>query len=379
MKKGIIELNEEEIKDLYSKVKEEKIDEMKITFENVLRERIDSLNEAWVILPDFSKLFENNNLFSLSGIKYLLRQKNVLEALLEVIKFINSGSKKVGVLFSSVSSTREVEKFKLVNPDLEFGIIIQTPAAVQSIKDLVKQEISKVIFFGDELAEYFLGIDRFNPDLREYYDNSNDALIYQLEYALRVCSRKNIPTSFYGEAIYNDKMFEFLIKKNVDNILCLPSQAKNIYEKILRFEDIYIKGTDKERRQYEYIKEKERQKKELEDFEKVKYKQIVKNDSLNPLEDLGEETVHEKIKEEKDDNENNSDFDEEEELVEDEVIENLMDANKEEINKNVKLIEEEKQEYLKGLNDKNYEDEFLEESTNGETSQGEKKDTLGIF
>jgi phosphoenolpyruvate synthase/pyruvate phosphate dikinase len=256
-----------------------------------ISENSKNLQEIWVRLSDFTtedfqrlegtpEYKENNPLMGLCGIRFLLTYPELLKRELKAIHNIKTENKKVGVLIPKISSLYELKKIKEfmkeLNLEISIGVILETPASIQLIKDFIEEGIEAVYFSGDNLTQYLLAIDKNNEKIQDMYDDTTPALMYQVEYVIRVCKRRNIKTTFYGNATNKKEMIEFLTKKEISSIACSPENSNKIHEEIKKTEEKIITGTDKEPREYETNKEKERQKKEIEEFEKAKEEQAKK-------------------------------------------------------------------------------------------------------
>ena len=282
------------------------------------------LDEVWVRLSDFtSDEFENlegapekkerNPLMGLCGIRYLISKPELLKREVKAISELSKSKKEVGLLIPKITSVYELKKVKeiLENIDskVKVGIILETPASIQLIKDFIDEGIDVMSFSGNSLTRYLLAVDPKNKSLKDFYDDTSPALMYQIEYVIRVCKRNNVRTSFFGNSLKKKEMVEYLVKKGINSIVLAPEEVHDASKLILRAEEEFISGTDKEIRQYELNKEKQRQQKEMNDFEKIK--------------DMQASQEIKKISKEKN-------------KIEEEKIEEAVEA-----------IEEEKEEYLK--------------------------------
>lgn len=335
-------------------------------------------DELWIKLSDFSgeefknlkgnPCFEEKNpLMGLVGIRYLLYQPEILKRELKAISRIEN--KKIGVLIPKISSVYELKKVKELSENLKIGLVLETPASMQLIKDFLLEGIDKIVFSGDNLAEYLLAIDRDNKYVKQFYDNTNPALMYQLEYVIRVARRQNVETTFLGEALNKKEMIEFLVKKEIDSIVVKPEEVNSVSKNVSKVEEEIIKGTDKEIREYELNKEKERQKKEIKEFEKIKEKELnsdiskikmtVPTEEVNEAIELIEKEKQEYLDENSIENLSLENQEENEELVEEEIIGDFEEIKEhpleefddeieefEDVREAVDLIEKEKQEYL---------------------------------
>lgn len=370
-----------------------------------LHENSHSLKEVWVKLSDFTttefndleespETNEKNPLMGLCGIRFLLSNPELLKRELKAIHSL-SIKKSVGILIPKISSVYELKKVKEFIKNLEInlkvGIILETPASIQLIKDFIEEGIDAAIFAGDTLTQYLLAIDKHNVPTKEFYDDTNPALMYQLEYVIRVCKRKDVKTGFFGEALNKKEMVEYLVKKQIDSIITKPEFANKVYKEIKFSEEKHIGGTDKEPRQYEKNKEKERQQKEIEEFEKIKDEQIKdeiapytskENEATDKTTKLTEqnEKEHDQSENFESEPEDIENFDEEieefETIPEDIEKEMIEMENKQKNNQNKNSNEDYELITEETIETPDFEEEFFEDDNNDKTN---KKDILNIF
>jgi hypothetical protein len=254
-------------------------------------------------------------------IRYGLKNLDVLEAELRAFKRADPEGNRLGVFLPFITSVEELQKVRDLMIEIDFepkvGIILETPASVQLIKDFLDSNIDSVFIDVDKLLGYLLSIDLSNESVSHLYDPLHPALKYQLEYVIRVCKRRGIKIVFSGEALLNEDLLQYLVRKEVSSICVLPERAKDFSELIFEFEEEIFRGTDKEPRQYEIQKEK---KEYLEEVPKT-------------MEDL--------------------------EVIEE--TEKVTIPVSEEVMEDIEAIEEEKQEYLEGHPEekKEYEEDLV--------------------
>lgn len=382
-----------------------------------------NLESVWVKLSSLSDEEEKklegspdkkskNPLMSLRGIKYLLTEPELLKRELRAISKLKETNKEIGLLIPMISSVYELKKVKEFLGDtdskIKIGLMLETPASIQLIKDFIDEGIDAVVFNGDLLSQYLLAIDKEDEDAKRFYDDTNPALMYQTEYIIRVCKRKGIRTSFLGNALNKKEMINYLVKKEISSIIVLPELVHDISKEIQEIEKILYE--ENRPRQYEVNKEKERQEKELKAFEEIKDEQVksdVKtiNEISEPKEKLEEKEELENIDYEEIELPNDinkkeinslEDQNENKELVSDEIIssypeaeevEELKEHPNEQFNTAPEDIEnlDEEIENIDNLDEnqspnseeiENINDIFLEGDKKDEPSP---KDTLGIF
>ncbi len=188
---------------------------------------------------------ETNPMLGMHGIRYGLKNPDVLYSEIKALKRVSEKGKKIGILLPQVISVDEVKKVKEIVKDVGFGkakigVMIETPAAVQIIKDLCAEGIDFVSFGTNDLTQYTLAIDRGNEQVQEIYNEMHPAVLSQLEYVIRICKKNRVETSICGQAGSKKEMVRFLIEKGIDSISVNPDAAKEISE--------YIHGLEKKTR-----------------------------------------------------------------------------------------------------------------------------------
>ncbi len=237
--------------------------------------------ELWVRTSDIrSDEFENlegapkekeaNPMLGMHGIRYSLKNPDVLKSELTALKRVSQNNKKIGILLPQVISVDEVKQVKKYIQEIGFadskiGVMIETPAAVQLIRDLCTEGIDFISFGTNDLTQYMLAIDRGNTQVQHLYDEMHPAILYQLGYVIRICKKNNVETSICGQAGSKKEMAKFLVENKIDSISVNADVASEIAEYVLEVENNLVKGTDKEPRKYQPEEKKEEIIKEAEE------------------------------------------------------------------------------------------------------------------
>jgi pyruvate,water dikinase len=174
---------------------------------------------------------------------------------LKALKRVAIRGKKIGILLPQIISVDEVKQVKQMLKEINFlqakvGVMVETPAAVQIIKDLCDEGIDFVSFGTNDLTQYILAIDRGNEKVQYLYNEMNPAVLYQLEFVIRVCKRNNVETSICGQAGSKKEMVKFLVERGIDSISVNADKAKEISDFVAEIEKNLVTGTDKEPRKY---------------------------------------------------------------------------------------------------------------------------------
>jgi len=168
---------------------------------------------------------EINPMLGLHGIRFSLKHPKIFEAELEAIRQIASEhtTKKFGVMFPQVISLEEVKQAKEIfnkikTRNMEFGIMIETPAAVQIIESLCQEGIDFISFGTNDLTQFTLGVDRGDDNVQSLYNEMHPAVLSQIKKVISVCKKYNVETSICGQAGSNKEMVKFLFENKIDSI-----------------------------------------------------------------------------------------------------------------------------------------------------------------
>jgi len=199
---------------------------------------------------------EANPMLGLHGIRYSLKNPAILEAELKALKRVAEKGKVIGVLLPQVISVEEVQKTKQHLKQIGFsnakiGVMIETPAAVQIIRELVEEGIDFISFGTNDLTQFILAVDRVKEKVQHLYNEMHPAVLYQLEYVIRVCKRSKVETSICGQSGSRKEMAKFLVEKGIDSISVNADVAKEISDYIAEIEKQLVQGTDQEPREYQ--------------------------------------------------------------------------------------------------------------------------------
>ncbi len=250
-------------------------------YENIIYKGVNDIaehfEELWVRTSDVRsdefknlegapKTNEANPMLGFHGIRYSLNNPKIFEAELNALKRISNNGKTIGILLPQVISVKEVQETKkrlkeIGFEDAKLGIMIETPASVQIIKDLVQEGIDFISFGTNDLTQYILAVDRGNERVQNLYNEMHPAILYQLGFVIRVCKRAGVETSICGQAGSKKEMVKFLVEKGIDSISVNADVAQEISEYVKKIEQSIVENTDKEPRHYEKVKEKENQEK----------------------------------------------------------------------------------------------------------------------
>lgn len=268
--------------------KEKRLDDYTKVIEDGLKKIMGYFNSVWFRASDlrtdeYGSLTgapekEINPMLGFHGIRFSLKHPEILKAELEAMRRIAVANpqKKIGIMFPQVISIEEVKEakkyFEEVRVDnMEFGVMIETPAAVQIIDDIC-DEVDFISFGTNDLTQYTLAVDRNNEDVQYLYNEMHPAIFSQIEKVLDACREKNVEASICGQAGSKKEMVEVLFKKGINSISVNADAAFDISNLVKGLEDELSKKEEDERLEKERIEreEEEGRKKEEERLEREK-------------------------------------------------------------------------------------------------------------
>ncbi len=191
------------------------------------------------------ELHETDPMIGWHGIRRLLDEPAILRAEFQAIKELHDeGFDNVGVMLPFVIRTNEVQKAKAIMravglepcKEIDFGVMIETPAACWIIEELCKEGISFVSFGTNDLTQLTLGIDRNNEQIATLFDEMHPAVLGEIAKVVRVCRQFKVKTSICGQAGSRPEMAEFLVHQGVDSISANPDAVDEIRHVVAKTE-----------------------------------------------------------------------------------------------------------------------------------------------
>lgn len=183
---------------------------------------------------------ENNPALGLRGIRYLLKNKNILEVQLNaLIRASINGNLRI--LIPMITKIGEIEETKSIirniSKDLEIycpkiGTMIETPAAAYISKEICK--ISDFVSIGtNDLLQYFYAADRDNSLVHNYLNYSEKPFISLLSSILKNCNLANKELIICGQMASEEDSILTLVKKGFTNFSIVPSRIPLIKKSLI--------------------------------------------------------------------------------------------------------------------------------------------------
>jgi len=239
------------------------IHEIASYFEGVWVRTSDIRTDEYRNLEGAPQELEANPMLGFHGIRYSLKNPEILKAELRALSRVAKEGKEMGILMPQVILLSELQETKKIlkeigaDSHIKVGIMIETPAAVQLIRDFCKEGIDFVSFGTNDLTQYMLAIDRGNEEVQYLYDEMHPAILYQMGYVIRVCKRAGVESSICGQAGSKPEMAKYLVSQGIDSISVNADKAEEIAQIVAGIEKELVEGTDKEPRKVELAKKEE--------------------------------------------------------------------------------------------------------------------------
>jgi pyruvate, water dikinase len=198
---------------------------------------------------------ETDPMIGWHAIRRLLDEPRILKAEFKAIKELHEeGLDNVGVMLPFVIRVDEVRKAKEImremglEPcrDIDFGVMVETPASCWIMEELCHEGISFVSFGTNDLTQLTLGIDRNNGRIAKLFDEMHPAVLGEIAKVIKTCKKYNVKTSICGQAGSRPVMAEFLVHQGVDSISANADAVTEIREVVARTEKKLLLDAAKE-------------------------------------------------------------------------------------------------------------------------------------
>ncbi|MGB4658882.1 MAG: phosphoenolpyruvate--protein phosphotransferase [Mobilitalea sp.] len=174
---------------------------------------------------------EENPAMGYRAIRICLTQKDIFKTQLRAL-YRASSYGNISIMFPMIISVEEVLEIKEIikevkdelneigiryNPDIELGIMIETPAAVM-ISDLLAKEVDFFSIGTNDLTQYTIAIDRQNSKLDKFYNPHHLAILRMIQMVTENAHKNNIWVGICGELASDHTLTEIFLKMGIDEL-----------------------------------------------------------------------------------------------------------------------------------------------------------------
>lgn len=155
---------------------------------------------------------ERNPMLGLRSIRYSLQHLEMFKVQLRaILRAAVHG--QVKLMFPLITNLMELRQAKMTlhdamedleeegipfNPDLEVGMMLETPAAAIQCREFCR-EVSFMSVGTNDLVQYLLAVDRGNERVSRFYNMAHPAVLRVLRDVLRTCAKAGVCCSLCGE------------------------------------------------------------------------------------------------------------------------------------------------------------------------------------
>jgi len=182
------------------------------------------------MLSSVSSEIESNPFMGWRSIRICLDRKDIFkEQLKALIEAGDLGNLKI--MFPMISSVDEIEKIKEIYneccvelqaegfqiPKIEFGAMIEIPAAVMIIEEIAKR-VDFLSVGTNDLIQFTLAVDRSNGKIAPMYEPHHPAVLRSIKIIIDAAHKEGIPVSVCGEMAADPISALLLVGLGVDEL-----------------------------------------------------------------------------------------------------------------------------------------------------------------
>ncbi|MBQ6218872.1 MAG: phosphoenolpyruvate synthase [Methanosphaera sp.] len=188
---------------------------------------------------------EANPMLGWRGIKRELDQPEILKAEFKAIKKLHEqGYTNIGVMLpllhkpSELHDAKEIAKSVGLIPheDVEFGMMVETPASAIIIEDFIEEGLDFVSFGTNDLTQYTLALDRNNELVAKHYTEAHPAVLKLVMRVIKKCNEAGVTTSICGQAGSKPEIVEKLVEAGISSISANTDAVPTIRKLVAKVE-----------------------------------------------------------------------------------------------------------------------------------------------
>ncbi|MGB9937533.1 MAG: phosphoenolpyruvate synthase [Methanobacterium sp.] len=189
--------------------------------------------------------YEHNPMLGWRGIRRELDEPEILKAEFKAIKKLHEqGYTNIGIMIPLVQHPDELRRAKQIAEEvglkpqktIDFGIMVETPAAALTIEDFIAEGVDFVSFGTNDLTQYTLAIDRNNEHVAGLYTEKHPAILKLLVHVINECNKAGVKTSICGQAGSMPEIVEKLVEAGIESVSANTDAVATVREVVARVE-----------------------------------------------------------------------------------------------------------------------------------------------
>ncbi|MCL2115451.1 MAG: phosphoenolpyruvate synthase [Methanobrevibacter sp.] len=193
--------------------------------------------------------YEHNPMLGWRGIRRELDESEILKAEFKAIKKLhNQGYTNIGIMIPLSQSPDELKRAKQISEevglkphkDVDFGIMVETPAAALTIEDFIDVGLDFVSLGTNDLTQYTLAVDRNNELVAKNYSEEHPAVLKLIERTIRKCSEAGVKSSICGQAGSKPDIVEKLVEMGISSVSANTDAVADVRRTVAKSEQKLI-------------------------------------------------------------------------------------------------------------------------------------------
>ena len=192
---------------------------------------------------------EHNPMLGWRGIRRELDQPEILKCEFKAIKKLHEkGYTNIGIMIPLSQNPEELKKAKELcsevgfepHKDVEFGMMVEIPAAAIMIDEYIKIGLDFVSLGTNDLTQYTLAVDRNNEFVAKHYSEEHPAVMKLIERTIRKCAEAGVKCSICGQAGSVPHIVEKLVAFGITSVSSNTDAIADVRKTVARAEQKII-------------------------------------------------------------------------------------------------------------------------------------------
>ena len=192
---------------------------------------------------------EHNPMLGWRGIRRELDQPEILKCEFKAIKKLHEqGYTNIGIMIPLSQSPEELKQAKALcsevglepHKDVEFGMMVEIPAAALTIEDYIAVGIDFVSLGTNDLTQYTLAVDRNNEYVAKHYSEEHPAVMKLIEMTIKKCVEAGVKCSICGQAGSVPRIVEKLVGFGITSVSSNTDAIAEVRKTVARAEQKII-------------------------------------------------------------------------------------------------------------------------------------------
>lgn len=188
---------------------------------------------------------EHNPMLGWRGIRRELDEPEILIAEFKAIKKLHDqGYTNIGIMIPLSQHVNELKQAKELcrsvgmepGKDVEFGMMVEIPAAAIMIDEYIKEGIDFVSLGTNDLTQYTLAVDRNNEFVAKHYSEEHPAVMKLIERTIKKCAEAGVTCSICGQAGSVPHIVEKLVAYGITSVSSNADAVEDVRKTVARAE-----------------------------------------------------------------------------------------------------------------------------------------------